>query len=64
MKLKEYIKKHNLNFEIVDLVDKNGNDIPERAERNQKYLESDILDVIGDSSGENTLKIMLNVENE
>lgn len=64
MKLKEYLKKHNLNFEIVDLVDKNGEDIPERAERNQKYLESDILDVIGDSSGENTLKIILNIENE
>lgn len=64
MKLKEYLKKHNLNFEIVDLVDKNGEDIPERAERNQKYLEDDILDVIGVSSGENTLKIMLNVENE
>ena len=64
MKLKEYIKKHNLNFEIVDLVDKNGEDIPERAERNQKYLESDILDVIGDSSGNNSLKIILDVENE
>ena len=64
MKLKEYLEKHNLNFEIVDLVDKNGNDIPERAERNQKYLEDDILDVIGDTSGENTLKIKLNVENE
>ena len=64
MKLKEYLKKHNLNFEIVDLVDKNGNDIPERAERNQKYLEDDIIDVIGDTSGENTLKIKLNVENE
>ena len=64
MKLKDYIKAHNLNFEIVDLVDKNGEDIPERAERNQKYLESDILDVIGDSSGENTLKIVLNIENE
>lgn len=64
MKLKEYIKKHNLNFEIVDLVDKNGNDIPERAERNQKYLENDILDVIGDTSGENTLKIILDIENE
>ena len=64
MKLKEYLEKHNLNFEIVDLVDKNGNDIPERSERNQKYLEDDILDVIGDTSGENTLKIKLNVENE
>ena len=64
MKLKEYLKKHNLNFEIVDLVDKNGEDIPERAERNQKYLEDDIIDVIGDTSGENTLKIKLNVENE
>ena len=64
MKLKEYLEKHNLNFEIVDLVDKNGEDIPERAERNQKYLEDDILDVIGDTSGENTLKIKLNVVNE
>ena len=64
MKLKEYLKKHNLNFEIVDLVDKNGNDIPERAERNQKYLEDEILDVMGDTSGENTLKIKLDVENE
>lgn len=64
MKLKEYLKKHNLNFEIVDLVDKNGEDIPERAERNQKYLEDDILDVIGDSSGNNSLKIILDIENQ
>lgn len=64
MKLKEYLKKHNLDFEIVDLVDKNGEDIPERAERNQKYLEDDILDVIGDSSGNNSLKIILDIENQ
>ena len=64
MKLKEYLKKHNLDFEIVDLVDTNGEDIPERAERNQKYLEDDILDVIGDSSGNNSLKIILDIENQ